>query len=140
MQAGERLVGRIRLAYLDAVLRQDVSFFDVEARTAEVISTISTDTAVIQEALSEKVYHEILLSFFSFFFDRTLQLSDRKLLALFLYIHRRLHCGLWIRVARGSGHLSHHPSCYNGWRGFHLRAQQTLCCIANCLHPSWKRG
>ncbi|KAI3908868.1 hypothetical protein MKW98_029418 [Papaver atlanticum] len=53
---GERQVRRIRHKYLEAILRQEVGFFDSqEATTSEIINSISKDTSLIQEVLSEKV-------------------------------------------------------------------------------------
>lgn len=50
--------------YLEAILRQEVGFFDSqEATTTEIIESISKDTSLIQEVLSEKVYHLILIFF-----------------------------------------------------------------------------
>lgn len=55
-RTSERQVLRIRYKYLEAILRQEVGFFDSqEATTSEIISSISKDTALIQEVLSEKV-------------------------------------------------------------------------------------
>lgn len=55
-KTSERQVLRIRYKYLEAVLRQEVGFFDSqEATTSEIISSISKDTSLIQEVLSEKV-------------------------------------------------------------------------------------
>ncbi|ONK69766.1 uncharacterized protein A4U43_C05F26490 [Asparagus officinalis] len=55
-RTSERQVLRIRYKYLEAVLRQEVGFFDSqEATTSEIINSISKDTAVLQEVLSEKV-------------------------------------------------------------------------------------
>ncbi|KAH0970556.1 hypothetical protein GBA52_022712 [Prunus armeniaca] len=55
-KTSERQVLKIRYKYLEAVLRQEVGFFDSqEATTSEVINTISKDTSLIQEVLSEKV-------------------------------------------------------------------------------------
>ncbi|KAL2321330.1 hypothetical protein Fmac_030299 [Flemingia macrophylla] len=55
-KTSERQVLRIRYKYLEAVLRQEVGFFDLqEATTSEIISSISKDTSLIQEVLSEKV-------------------------------------------------------------------------------------
>uniref|UniRef100_A0ACD5VIJ8 Uncharacterized protein n=1 Tax=Avena sativa TaxID=4498 RepID=A0ACD5VIJ8_AVESA len=53
--AGERQAIRIRSLYLEAVLKQDVSFFDVEMTTGEAISRMSVDTVLVQDALGEKV-------------------------------------------------------------------------------------
>ncbi|KAF3442975.1 hypothetical protein FNV43_RR16893 [Rhamnella rubrinervis] len=55
-KTSERQVLRIRYKYLEAVLRQEVGFFDSQqATTSEVINSISNDTSLIQEVLSEKV-------------------------------------------------------------------------------------
>ncbi|KAF4390043.1 hypothetical protein F8388_002985 [Cannabis sativa] len=55
-KTSERQVLRMRYKYLEAVLRQEVGFFDSqEATTSEVINSISKDTSLIQELLSEKV-------------------------------------------------------------------------------------
>ncbi|KAJ8644878.1 hypothetical protein MRB53_006626 [Persea americana] len=55
-RTSERQVMRIRYKYLEAVLRQEVGFFDSqEATTSEIINSISKDTSLIQEVLSEKV-------------------------------------------------------------------------------------
>ncbi|XP_008777170.2 ABC transporter B family member 2-like [Phoenix dactylifera] len=54
MHTGERQVSKIRLAYLRAMLNQEIGVFDTEASTAEVIASITNDIIVIQEAISEK--------------------------------------------------------------------------------------
>ncbi|KAD4180278.1 hypothetical protein E3N88_28869 [Mikania micrantha] len=52
----ERQVLKIRYRYLEAILRQEVGFFDSqEATTSEIINSISKDTSLLQEVLSEKV-------------------------------------------------------------------------------------
>ncbi|KAG0606707.1 hypothetical protein M758_9G161600 [Ceratodon purpureus] len=55
MQTGERQTARIRVRYLRSMLKQDVSYFDVDARTGEVVNSISSDTLLIQDAISEKL-------------------------------------------------------------------------------------
>ena len=55
MVSGERQASRIRGLYLQAMLRQDVTFFDTETSTGEVIGRISGDTILIHEAIGEKV-------------------------------------------------------------------------------------
>ncbi|KAF7023326.1 hypothetical protein CFC21_035870 [Triticum aestivum] len=62
---GERQSIRIRSLYLEAVLKQDVSFFDVEMTTGEAISRMSADTVMVQDALGEKVgkYAQLLTTF-----------------------------------------------------------------------------
>lgn len=56
MFAGERQAARIRVRYLDAMLKQDVSFFDTDAKSGDIVSSISSDTLLVQDALSEKVH------------------------------------------------------------------------------------
>lgn len=55
MHTGERQASKIRLAYLQAMLSQDISTFDNEASTAEVITCVTSDIIVIQEAMSGKI-------------------------------------------------------------------------------------
>jgi ABC-type multidrug transport system fused ATPase/permease subunit len=55
MVSGERQASRIRSLYLKAMLRQDVTFFDKETTTGEVIGRLSGDTILIHEAIGEKV-------------------------------------------------------------------------------------
>lgn len=46
----------MRAGYLKAVLRQDVEYFDLKVgSTTEVITSVSSDSLVIQDVLSEKV-------------------------------------------------------------------------------------
>lgn len=60
-KTSERQVLKIRYKYLEAVLRQEVGFFDSqEATTSEIVNSISKDAFLLQEVLSEKVY----ISFF----------------------------------------------------------------------------
>ncbi|XP_031403164.1 ABC transporter B family member 15-like isoform X2 [Punica granatum] len=55
-RTGERQAARMRHRYLKAVLRQDVGYFDLHVTsTSEVITSVSNDSLVIQDALSEKV-------------------------------------------------------------------------------------
>ncbi|KAH9302028.1 hypothetical protein KI387_013611, partial [Taxus chinensis] len=55
MYTGERQATRLRLAYLRAMISQDVSFFDTESTGGEVVSAITGDIIVVQDAISEKV-------------------------------------------------------------------------------------
>ncbi|KAL8475659.1 hypothetical protein ACS0TY_028356 [Phlomoides rotata] len=55
MYSGERQVGTLRKKYLEAVLKQDVGFFDTDARTGDIVFSVSTDTLLVQDAISEKV-------------------------------------------------------------------------------------
>ncbi len=52
---GERQAARIRGLYLEAILRQDITFFDLETSTGEVTERMSSDTVLIQDAIGEKV-------------------------------------------------------------------------------------
>ncbi|KAK8717079.1 hypothetical protein V6N13_044360 [Hibiscus sabdariffa] len=55
-RTSERQASRMRTRYLKAVLRQDVGYFDLkETITAEVVTTVSNDTLIIQDVISEKV-------------------------------------------------------------------------------------
>jgi len=55
MWTGERQSTQMRIRYLDAALRQDVSFFDTGVRTSDVIYAINADAVVVQDAISEKL-------------------------------------------------------------------------------------
>ncbi|CAL1376173.1 unnamed protein product [Linum trigynum] len=55
MHSGERQAGKMRMAYLKALLNQDITLFDTEASTGEVISAITSDVILVQDAISEKV-------------------------------------------------------------------------------------
>ncbi|XP_076932940.1 ABC transporter B family member 19-like [Bidens hawaiensis] len=55
MYTGERQVSALRKRYLEAVLNQDVGFYDTDARTGDIVFGISTDTLLVQDAISEKV-------------------------------------------------------------------------------------
>ncbi|KAJ0098862.1 hypothetical protein Patl1_22031 [Pistacia atlantica] len=55
-RTGERQATRMRAKYLNAVLRQDVEYFDLRVTsTAEVITSVSNDSFVIQDVISEKL-------------------------------------------------------------------------------------
>ncbi|KAJ8546291.1 hypothetical protein K7X08_018874 [Anisodus acutangulus] len=55
-RTAERQASRLRIRYLKAVLRQDVGYFDLHvASTADVIASVSSDSLVIQDCISEKV-------------------------------------------------------------------------------------
>lgn len=64
MYTGERQAAKMRMAYLRSMLNQDISLFDTEASTGEVISAITSDIIVVQDAISEKVISVIFLPFF----------------------------------------------------------------------------
>ncbi|KAK7346117.1 hypothetical protein VNO80_20632 [Phaseolus coccineus] len=80
MHTGERQAAKMRMAYLRSMLNQDISLFDTEASTGEVISSITTDIIVVQDALSEKVgnfmhYISRFIAGFSIGFVRVWQIS-----------------------------------------------------------------
>ncbi|XP_020084858.1 putative ABC transporter B family member 8 isoform X2 [Ananas comosus] len=89
-RTSERQVLRIRYMYLEAILKQEVGFFDSqEATTAEIINSISKDTSLIQEVLSEKVpiflvHSSVFISglAFSTYFSWRLSLAAFPLLLL----------------------------------------------------------
>nr|XP_043631308.1 ABC transporter B family member 15-like [Erigeron canadensis] len=55
-RTAERQASRLRSRYLKAVLRQEVAYFDLNVTsTAEIITSVSSDSLVIQEFISEKV-------------------------------------------------------------------------------------
>ncbi|KAL6518888.1 ABC transporter B member 15 [Orobanche hederae] len=54
-RTAERQASRLRSRYLKAVMRQDVGYFDLHVTsTAEIIRSVSSDSLVIQDAISEK--------------------------------------------------------------------------------------
>ncbi|CAK9263783.1 unnamed protein product [Sphagnum jensenii] len=56
MWTGERQSAKIRAKYLRGIMRQNVGYFDNESTsTSEVVNSVSADTMVVQEAISEKV-------------------------------------------------------------------------------------
>ncbi|KAG7025911.1 ABC transporter B family member 19, partial [Cucurbita argyrosperma subsp. argyrosperma] len=56
---GDRSAERIRTKYLRAILRQDISFFDMKISTGDIMHGISSDVAQIQEVMGEKMAHFI---------------------------------------------------------------------------------
>ncbi|CAA6670595.1 unnamed protein product [Spirodela intermedia] len=60
-RTGERQASRMRATYLKAVLRQDVEYFDLQVdNTTQVVTSVSSDSLVIQDVLSEKVPNFIM--------------------------------------------------------------------------------
>ncbi|KAK3007331.1 hypothetical protein RJ639_016747, partial [Escallonia herrerae] len=57
MQTGERQTARMRLKYLQSVLRKDIKFFDTEARDKNIIFHISSDAILVQDAIGDKIGH-----------------------------------------------------------------------------------
>ncbi|CAN6273021.1 unnamed protein product [Urochloa humidicola] len=55
-RTAERQASRMRARYLRAVLRQDVEYFDMKAgSTSDVVTSVSSDSLVVQDALAEKL-------------------------------------------------------------------------------------
>lgn len=55
-RTAERQAATLRARYLKAVLRQEVGYFDLHVTsTAEIITSVSSDSLAIQEVISEKV-------------------------------------------------------------------------------------
>ncbi|KAF9605325.1 hypothetical protein IFM89_015980 [Coptis chinensis] len=80
MYTGERQATKMRLAYLRSMLNQDISLFDTEASTGEVISAITSEIIVVQDAISEKVgnfmhYISRFIAGFAIGFARVWQIS-----------------------------------------------------------------
>lgn len=67
MYTGERQVSTLRKKYLEAVLKQDVGFFDTDARTGDIVFSVSTDTLLVQDAISEKVLNLMNFPFLNVF-------------------------------------------------------------------------
>ncbi|KAH7848867.1 hypothetical protein Vadar_009448 [Vaccinium darrowii] len=66
MQTGERQTARLRLKYLQSVLKKDITFFDTEARDKNIIYHISSDAILVQDAIGGKIGHG--LRYLSHFF------------------------------------------------------------------------
>ncbi|CAO2166051.1 unnamed protein product [Urochloa humidicola] len=62
---GERQATRIRSLYLKSILRQEIAFFDVEMTTGQVVSRMSGDTVLVQDAIGEKVgkFQQLIATF-----------------------------------------------------------------------------
>ncbi|KAI2503529.1 hypothetical protein MHU86_10911 [Fragilaria crotonensis] len=54
MAAGERIVARLRNNLYSSLLSQDIAFFD-GTKTGELVSRLSSDTALLQRAISQAV-------------------------------------------------------------------------------------
>ncbi|XP_010538383.1 PREDICTED: ABC transporter B family member 2-like [Tarenaya hassleriana] len=110
MHTGERQAAKMRRAYLRSMLSQDISLFDTEASTGEVISAITSDIIVVQDALSEKVgnflhYISRFIAGFAIGFARVWQislvtLSIVPLIALAGGIYAFVATGLLARVRK----------------------------------------
>lgn len=54
MYASERQLVRMRLAFLRAVLSQEIAAFDAELTSGKIITGITTNMSIIQDAIGEK--------------------------------------------------------------------------------------
>ncbi|MCO5550509.1 hypothetical protein L7F22_003996 [Adiantum nelumboides] len=54
MHTGDRQAARLRIRYVNALLSQDVGFFDTDMSTGEVVTGIASDTTLVQEAIGAK--------------------------------------------------------------------------------------
>ncbi|KAI8546879.1 hypothetical protein RHMOL_Rhmol07G0153500 [Rhododendron molle] len=80
MHTGERQVAKMRMAYLRSMLIQDISHFDTEASTGDMICAITSDIIVVQDAIFEKVgnfmhYISRFIAGFSIGFFRVWQIT-----------------------------------------------------------------
>ncbi|KAH9325334.1 hypothetical protein KI387_005512, partial [Taxus chinensis] len=55
MWTGERQSAKLRIKYLEATLNQDIEYFDTDARSGDIINTISCDIVAVQDAISERM-------------------------------------------------------------------------------------
>ncbi|XP_073054911.1 ABC transporter B family member 11-like isoform X2 [Primulina eburnea] len=83
MITGERQAVRIRNLYLEAILRQDIGYFDKEANTGEIMDRMTNETVLIQNAIGEKVGKFLQLSA-SFFGGFVIAFTKGWILALVL--------------------------------------------------------
>ncbi|KAL3837989.1 hypothetical protein ACJIZ3_022580 [Penstemon smallii] len=86
MYTSERQVRRLRLAFLKALLSQEIGAFDTSLTSGKIISGISSHMSIIQDAIGEKLGH--FLSCFATFFCGVLialiSCWEVSLLALFV--------------------------------------------------------
>eukprot|EP00873_Tetraselmis_striata_P012568 jgi/Tetstr1/432832/TSEL_022182.t2 len=55
MWIGARQARRIRVAFLESVLNQDIAFFDTDAGTGALLTAINEDSVLLETAMGEKV-------------------------------------------------------------------------------------
>ncbi|XP_028077317.1 ABC transporter B family member 2-like isoform X2 [Camellia sinensis] len=111
MHSGERQAAKMRMAYLRSMLNQDISVFDTEeSSTGQVISAITSDILVVQDAISEKVgnfmhYISRFIAGFTIGFIRVWQislvtLSIVPLIAIAGGVYAFVATGLIVRVRK----------------------------------------
>ncbi|KAI4355397.1 hypothetical protein L6164_004176 [Bauhinia variegata] len=99
---GERAAQRIRIEYLRAVLRQDISYFDTEVSTGDIMHGVASDVAQIQEVMGEKMAHFIHHVFtficgYAVGFKRSWRVS----LAVFAVTPLTMFCGIAYKALYG---------------------------------------
>jgi ABC-type multidrug transport system fused ATPase/permease subunit len=55
LHAGQRQTARLRQRYLEAALMQDITFYDRDFTTGDILSGLNDDCTSVQNAISEKV-------------------------------------------------------------------------------------
>lgn len=55
MYSSERQLSRLRLAFLEAVLTQDIAAFDTDLTTGKIITGTTSHMNIIQDAIGERV-------------------------------------------------------------------------------------
>jgi ATP-binding cassette subfamily B (MDR/TAP) protein 1 len=60
MWSGNRQVNRLRLQYLEALLQQDVAFFDTEGTTGQALQGLNEDCQLIQVGQQADTTHMIM--------------------------------------------------------------------------------
>ncbi|CDP07374.1 unnamed protein product [Coffea canephora] len=58
-QTGERQTTRLRLKYLQSILKKNISFFDTEAMDKNLTFHISSDAILVQDAIGDKIGHSL---------------------------------------------------------------------------------
>lgn len=58
-QTGERQTARLRLKYLESVLKKSIEFFDTEAGQQNILFHISSDAILVQDAIGDKMSHSL---------------------------------------------------------------------------------
>ncbi|XP_062227317.1 ABC transporter B family member 19-like [Phragmites australis] len=99
---GERSALKMRREYLKAVLRQEIGFFDTEVSTGEVMQSISSDVAQVQEAMGEKMagfVHHV----FTFIFGYVVGFAKswKIALAVFAVTPLMMSCGMAYKAIYG---------------------------------------
>ncbi|CAI5504593.1 unnamed protein product [Closterium sp. Naga37s-1] len=54
MHTGERQAARIRERYLAAIVKQEIGFFDTHSSSGQIVSNVSSNVLLVQDAISEK--------------------------------------------------------------------------------------